>query len=44
DFVSLRESALISLIKRNDLQMEEIKIWEKVIQWGIAKNPTLPSD
>ncbi|RHZ70824.1 hypothetical protein Glove_266g12 [Diversispora epigaea] len=28
DFTSLKESALISLIKRNDLQIEEIKIWD----------------
>ncbi|RHZ60977.1 hypothetical protein Glove_350g71 [Diversispora epigaea] len=44
DFNSLPESALISLIKRDDLQMEEIKIWDYVIKWGIAQNPTLPTN
>ncbi|RIB08503.1 hypothetical protein C2G38_2211486 [Gigaspora rosea] len=44
DFTSLKEHALISLIKRDDLQMEEIKIWNHVIEWGIAQNSTLPSD
>ncbi|RHZ70572.1 hypothetical protein Glove_269g50 [Diversispora epigaea] len=43
DFNSLPESALISIIKRDDLKMEEIEIWDKVIQWGIHQNPTLPS-
>src|SRR6185436_9104129 len=42
DFTSLQESALVSLLKRDDLQMEEVKIWEYIIKWGIAQNPTLP--
>ena len=44
DFISLQENALISLIKRDDLQMEEVKIWNYVIKWGIAQNPGLSSD
>ena len=44
DFTSLQENALISLIKRDDLQMEEIKIWNYIIKWGIAQNPNLSSD
>ncbi|RIB05195.1 hypothetical protein C2G38_620008 [Gigaspora rosea] len=44
NFVSLKEDALISLIERDDLQMEEIKIWNNVIKWGIAQNIDLPSD
>src|SRR5260364_297099 len=44
NFVSLKEDALISLIQRDDLQMEEIKIWNNVIKWGIAQNTGLPSD
>ncbi|RHZ70574.1 hypothetical protein Glove_269g52 [Diversispora epigaea] len=43
DFNSLPESTLISTIKRDDLKLEEIKIWDKVIQWGINRNPKLPS-
>ncbi|RHZ54354.1 hypothetical protein Glove_428g44 [Diversispora epigaea] len=41
-FTSLPESALVSLLKRDDLRMKEVKIWDYVIKWGIAQNPTLP--
>ncbi|RHZ78437.1 hypothetical protein Glove_165g167 [Diversispora epigaea] len=44
DFTSLQETALISILKRDDLNVEEIKIWDNVIKWGIAQNPTLPVD
>ncbi|RHZ82639.1 hypothetical protein Glove_106g18 [Diversispora epigaea] len=44
DFNSLSESAFVSIIKMDNLQMEEIKIWDKVIQWGINQNPELPSE
>ncbi|RHZ45962.1 hypothetical protein Glove_641g10 [Diversispora epigaea] len=44
DFESLPESALISLLERDELQMEEVKIWDYVIKWGISQNPTLPTN
>ncbi|RHZ51178.1 hypothetical protein Glove_482g40 [Diversispora epigaea] len=44
DFTSLQETALISILKRDDLQVEEIKIWDNVIKWGISQNPTLPTN
>ncbi|RIB22793.1 hypothetical protein C2G38_945948 [Gigaspora rosea] len=44
NFNSLQENALISLIRRDDLQMEEVKIWNYIIKWGIAQNPSLPSE
>ncbi|RHZ58871.1 hypothetical protein Glove_367g26 [Diversispora epigaea] len=44
DFTSLQETALISILKRDDLKVKEIKIWDYVIKWGIAQNPTLPTD
>ncbi|RHZ86347.1 hypothetical protein Glove_52g148 [Diversispora epigaea] len=44
DFTSLQESALISILKRDDLKIEEIKIWDHVIKWGIAQNSTLPTN
>ncbi|RHZ88276.1 hypothetical protein Glove_24g71 [Diversispora epigaea] len=44
DFTSLQEPALISLLKRDDLQLEEVIIWEYVIKWGIAQNSTLPAN
>ncbi|GES93561.1 BTB/POZ protein [Rhizophagus clarus] len=44
DFTSLPEKSLIPLIKRDDLQMKEIEIWEHVLKWGLVQNPTLDSD
>ncbi|GET02109.1 hypothetical protein GLOIN_2v1868421 [Rhizophagus clarus] len=44
DFALLSEKSLISLIKRDDLQMKEIEIWENVLKWGLAQNPTLIPD
>ncbi|EXX70396.1 uncharacterized protein OCT59_011334 [Rhizophagus irregularis] len=44
DFTSLPEKSLISLIKRDDLQMKEIEIWEHVLKWGLAQNQTLIPD
>ncbi|RHZ67390.1 hypothetical protein Glove_301g61 [Diversispora epigaea] len=43
DFTSLEESALVSLLKRNDLQMKEVKVWDYVIKWGIAQT-SLPTN
>ncbi|RHZ75126.1 hypothetical protein Glove_217g33 [Diversispora epigaea] len=42
EFTSLHESALISILKRDDLQMKESEIWDYLIKWGTARNPTLP--
>ncbi|RIB28434.1 hypothetical protein C2G38_2028551 [Gigaspora rosea] len=44
DFTSIQENVLISIIKQDDLQMEEIKIWKRVIEWGIAQNTGIPPD
>jgi hypothetical protein len=41
EFTSLSEKSLISLIKRDDLQMKEIEVWEHVLKWGLAQNPSL---
>ncbi|GBB88392.1 hypothetical protein RclHR1_14970005 [Rhizophagus clarus] len=41
DFNSLPEKFLISLIKRDDLQIKEIEVWEHVLKWGLAQNQTL---
>lgn len=49
DFVNLKESVLIYLLKLNSLEIEEIKIWEYLIKWGIANtrskkdNSNIPS-
>ncbi|RHZ45832.1 hypothetical protein Glove_646g4 [Diversispora epigaea] len=42
EFTSLHESALVSILKRDDLQMKESEIWDYVIKWGTAQNPNLP--
>jgi hypothetical protein len=44
DFTSLPEKSLVSLIKRDDLQMREVEIWEHILKWGLEKNPTLLPD
>jgi hypothetical protein len=44
DFASLPEKSLISLLKRDDLRMKEIEVWEHVLKWGLAQNPTLILD
>ncbi|RHZ89562.1 hypothetical protein Glove_13g195 [Diversispora epigaea] len=44
NFNTLPEAALVSIIQRDDLQLEESKIWDYVIQWGISQNNTLPSN
>uniref|UniRef100_U9UQT7 Kelch-like protein 17 n=1 Tax=Rhizophagus irregularis (strain DAOM 181602 / DAOM 197198 / MUCL 43194) TaxID=747089 RepID=U9UQT7_RHIID len=44
NFTLLSEKSLISLIKRDDLQMKEVEVWEHVLKWGLAKNPTLIPD
>jgi hypothetical protein len=44
DFISLSEKSLIQLIKRDDLQMKEIEIWDHVLKWGLSQNPTILSD
>ncbi|RHZ75060.1 hypothetical protein Glove_217g280 [Diversispora epigaea] len=42
EFTSLPESALVSILNRDDLQMKESEIWDYLIKWGISRNPTLP--
>ncbi|GES96336.1 BTB/POZ protein [Rhizophagus clarus] len=44
DFDSISEKCLITLIKQDDIQLDDIQIWERVVKWGIAQNPELPSD
>ncbi|GET03225.1 kinase-like domain-containing protein [Rhizophagus clarus] len=44
DFTLLSEKCLISLIRRDNFQMNEIQVWEHVLKWGGAQNPELPSD
>ena len=44
DFTSISEKSLVQLIKRDDLQMKEIEVWEHVLKWGLTQNPTITPD
>ncbi|KAG9305269.1 hypothetical protein G9A89_003353 [Geosiphon pyriformis] len=37
DFTSLSENVLSSVLTRDDLNIEESEIWQKIIEWGVAK-------
>ncbi|RIB27684.1 hypothetical protein C2G38_2159987 [Gigaspora rosea] len=42
EFNLVDESDLVTLLKRDDLQLEESKIWDKMIQWGKENTQDLP--
>jgi hypothetical protein len=44
DFTSISEKSLVQFIKRDDLQMKEIEVWEHILKWGLAQNSTLNPD
>ncbi|GET00936.1 hypothetical protein GLOIN_2v1877698 [Rhizophagus clarus] len=44
NFTSFPEKSLVQLIKRDDLQMKEIEVWEYVLKWGLAQNHPLVLD
>ncbi|RIA83111.1 hypothetical protein C1645_834282 [Glomus cerebriforme] len=44
NFCSISEKLLILLIKSDNIQMNEIQVWEHVLKWGFAQHPELPSD
>ncbi|CAG8593518.1 4189_t:CDS:2, partial [Dentiscutata heterogama] len=43
-FTLLDKVALICLLKRDDLELEEIEIWDYLIKWGIANSKKLHDD
>src|SRR6266487_4508175 len=43
-FTTLPEKYLVQIIKNDGLQMKEVEIWEHVLKWGLAQNPTLIPD
>jgi hypothetical protein len=43
-FSSISEKLLITFIQSNNLQINEVQVWENVIKWGLAQNPELSSD
>ncbi|CAG8594108.1 7827_t:CDS:2 [Paraglomus occultum] len=44
EFFSFEQNLLIPIIERNELQMEEIDVWNKMLQWGIAQSEGLPDN
>src|SRR5256885_17038769 len=44
DFASIPEKSLVSLIQNDNLQLNEVQVWEYVLKWGLAQNPKLSSD
>ncbi|GBC37788.1 hypothetical protein GLOIN_2v1488371 [Rhizophagus irregularis DAOM 181602=DAOM 197198] len=44
NFPSLEEDILYNLLKRDDLQIEEIVAWDFLINWGIEQISGLGSD
>ncbi|RIB19594.1 hypothetical protein C2G38_2245063 [Gigaspora rosea] len=44
DYLDLSENVLVSLLKLDNLNMDEGKIWDQVIKWGIGKNHDLDAD
>jgi hypothetical protein len=41
EFTCLDEEVLTHLLKRGDLWMQEIEVWDYLIKWGIAQTPKL---
>ncbi|KAG9306443.1 hypothetical protein G9A89_003553 [Geosiphon pyriformis] len=37
DFTSLSKNFLSSILSHDDFIMEEIEIWKKIVEWGVAK-------
>jgi hypothetical protein len=41
EFLKMEENHLIKLLKCDDLELEEIKIWEYLIKWGIENTDSI---
>ncbi|KAF0519617.1 serine-enriched protein [Gigaspora margarita] len=44
EFISLPENILIFILNLDNLQIDEGIIWDSIIRWGIAQNPSLLLD
>jgi hypothetical protein len=38
DFITLDKPMLLSFLKKDDLDLEEIEIWDYIVEWGIAQD------
>ncbi|CAB4433046.1 unnamed protein product [Rhizophagus irregularis] len=43
-FLSINKEILLGLLKRDDLQIEEVVIWDYLIKWGIEQTPGLGNE
>src|SRR5437763_13172728 len=41
DITTIEKPMLISILEKDDLELEEIDIWDYVIKWGIGQNEEL---
>src|ERR1043166_2889218 len=44
NFINLKAPLLKLLLKRDDLNSDEIDIWNCLLKWGLAQNPTISQD
>ncbi|CAG8555987.1 13784_t:CDS:2 [Acaulospora morrowiae] len=44
EYHTLTPEMIISLLKKNYVQLEESEIWAKVLEWGIRQNPEITSN
>ena len=44
DFTSIDKETLLSIVKNEDLCMEENELWDCIIRWGKAQNSELPEE
>uniref|UniRef100_U9U3P6 Serine-enriched protein n=1 Tax=Rhizophagus irregularis (strain DAOM 181602 / DAOM 197198 / MUCL 43194) TaxID=747089 RepID=U9U3P6_RHIID len=43
-FINLKAPLLKLIIERDDLILEEIDVWNSLLKWGLAQNPTISQD
>ncbi|GBC03011.1 hypothetical protein RclHR1_04930008 [Rhizophagus clarus] len=43
-FTSLKAPLFKLLLERNDLKLDEIVIWDSLLKWGLAHNPSISQD
>jgi hypothetical protein len=43
-FINLKAPLLKLLLKRDDLGLDEIEIWDKLLKWCLAQNPSISQD
>ncbi|RHZ88721.1 hypothetical protein Glove_21g341 [Diversispora epigaea] len=43
-YLTLEEEVLILILKYDDLEIDEIELWDCLIKWGIEKKPKLSND